>query len=52
MVSAPSRVGGLESWQESHLGEAAAILQAAYIGSIEAEISLYIAAWMAAVPYR
>jgi ribosomal protein S18 acetylase RimI-like enzyme len=28
----------LEPWQESDLGEAAAILQAAYMGSIEAEI--------------
>jgi len=28
----------LEPWQETHLGEAAAILQAAYAGGIEAEI--------------
>ena len=28
----------LEPWQETHLGEAVAILQAAYVGSIEAEI--------------
>ena len=34
----PLALVALESWQESHLGEAAAILQAAYIGSIEAEI--------------
>jgi ribosomal protein S18 acetylase RimI-like enzyme len=34
----PLALVALEPWQASHLGEAAAILQAAYIGSIEAEI--------------
>ena len=35
--AAPALVS-LEPWQETHLGEAAAILQAAYAGGIEAEI--------------
>jgi ribosomal protein S18 acetylase RimI-like enzyme len=34
----PLALVALEPWQGSHLGEAAAILQAAYLGSIEAEI--------------
>jgi ribosomal protein S18 acetylase RimI-like enzyme len=38
----PAAAVDLEPWQQSHLGEAAAILQAAYVGSVEAEmLALY-----------